>query len=87
MGIEILKVNPSYIKVHNQYVECYCGEDERRKIERGLEEVDGVTDVEIITEPEKLGMHFCSIRCKAQMGVTAIVRRFLSVRQSIPTLL
>ena len=53
MGIEILKVNPSYIKVHNQYVECYCTKDNRAEILRRLGRVDGVTDVAV---PENLGV-------------------------------
>ena len=56
MGVEILKVNPPYIKVHNQYVECCCTEDEQKKIKRRLEEVVGVTDIAIIAEPENLGI-------------------------------
>ena len=55
MGVKILKVNPPYIKVHNQYVECCCTKDKQKEILRRLEEVVGVTDVTIITEPDKLG--------------------------------
>ena len=56
MGIEILKVNPPYIKVHNQYVECCCAEDKQVKLLRRLRKLIGVTDVAIIAEPEGLGI-------------------------------
>jgi EAL domain-containing protein (putative c-di-GMP-specific phosphodiesterase class I) len=56
MGVKILKVNPPYIKVHNQYVECCCTEDKQTKLLRKLVKVVGVTDVAIIAEPESLGI-------------------------------
>ena len=56
MGVEILKINPSNIQVHNQYVECCCTEDKQTEIVRRLEEVAGVMDVALIPEPESLGM-------------------------------
>jgi hypothetical protein len=56
MGIKIFKVNPPHIKVHNQYVECCCTEDEQTMLLRRLMKVDGVADVAIIAEPESLGM-------------------------------
>ena len=56
MGVEILKVNPPRIKVHNQYVECCCTEDKQIEIRKGLRKVIGVTDVAIIDEPKSLGI-------------------------------
>ena len=56
MGVKILKVNPPYIKVHNQYVECCCAEDKQVKLLRRLRKLIGVTDVAIIAEPESLGI-------------------------------
>ena len=55
MGANILKVNPSNIKVRNQYVECCCTEDKQTTLFRRLMRVEGVTDVVIIPEPESLG--------------------------------
>ena len=57
MGVKILKVNPPYIKVYNQYVECCCIEDKQKKLLRRLEKVVGVTDAAIIAEPENLGIY------------------------------
>ena len=55
MGVNILNINPSTIKVRNQYVECCCTEDEQTTLLRKLMKVEGVTDVMIIPEPESLG--------------------------------
>ena len=56
MGVEILKVNPPRIKVHNQYVECCCTEDKQMELWGRLKKVIGVTDADIIADPESLGM-------------------------------
>ena len=56
MGVRNLKFNPSYIKVYNQYVECFCTEDKQTKLLRRLRKLIGVTDVAIVAEPESLGM-------------------------------
>ena len=61
MGVKILKVNPPYIKVHNQYVECCCAEDKQVKLLRRLRKLNGVTDVAIIADPESLGRVLCKI--------------------------
>ena len=55
MGVKIHKVNPPYIKVHNQYVECCCTEVKQTELLRRLGEVVGVTDVAIVAE--NLGIH------------------------------
>ena len=56
MGVKILKVNPRHIKVHNQYIECCCTEEEKTELLTKLEQTDGVTHV--THEPDSIGIYY-----------------------------
>lgn len=61
MGLKIFKINPRHITIHDQYVECYCTEEEKTKLLTRLKETHGVTHVALVNEPESTG----SYRCKS----------------------
>lgn len=56
MGVIIFKINPQHIKVHDQYVECCCTQEEKTKLQTRLKEIHGVTHVELVNEPESKGI-------------------------------
>ena len=52
MRVKIFKVNPPHIKVHNQYVECCCTEEERTTLLTKLDKIQGVTHVTLVPEDQ-----------------------------------
>ena len=57
MRVKIIKVNPPHIKVYNQYVQCFCTEEEKTNLLTKLEEIDGVSHVHVTQKPETTGSY------------------------------